>query len=300
MDKSRNTGVLLVAHGTVDQMDQMPAFLTEIRQGRPASERLIEEMTRRYEAIGGSPLLRITRAQASLLAEKLQMPVLFGMRFGTSKLSTALLGAAELKLERLVILPMAPFSVNLYANDANQAFTKLKAEGYPLGYELVPVGPWGTHEGLVRAQQQALLAAMGGQLSSEACIVVTAHSLPMRAIQAGDDYARKIEAFVAAFELVLGRKVVLAYQSQGQDSTEWLGPKLSDKLDELASRGAKKIVVLPIGFLCDHVETLYDLDHEARVHAENLGLSMLRVPALNDASSLIDVMANLVEQSLPS
>jgi len=205
-----------------------------------------------------------------------------------------------LKLERLVILPMAPFSVNLYANDANQAFAKLKAEGHPLGYELVPVGPWGTHEGLVRAQQQALLATMGGQLPSEACIVVTAHSLPMRAIQAGDDYARRIEAFVAAFEMVLGRKVVLAYQSQGQDSTEWLGPKLSDKLDELASRGAKKIVVLPIGFLCDHVETLYDLDHEARAHAETLGLSMLRVPALNEASSLIDVMANLVEQSLPS
>ncbi len=292
--------MLLVAHGTIEQLDQMPGFLTEIRQGRPAPEALIQEMTKRYEAIGGSPLLRITRSQASLLAERLQIPVLFGMRFGTSKLPKALLAAAELKLDRLVTLPMAPFSVNLYVNETRRALAQLQSEGHSVGYDVVAVAPWGTHEGLVRAQRNALLSALGGQIPSDTCIVVTAHSLPLRAIQSGDDYAEQVEAFVAALDTALGQKTVLAYQSQGQDSIGWLGPKLSDKIDELAARGVKQIAVVPIGFLCDHVETLYDLDHEARLHAEKLGVRMLRVPALNDAPSLIDVMANLVKESLAS
>lgn len=300
MHQFRNTGVILVAHGTVEQLDQMPAFLTEIRQGRPAPEALIQEMTKRYQAIGGSPLLRITRSQASLLAERLQMPVLFGMRFGTSKLSKALLAAAELKLERLVILPMAPFSVSLYVNDAKRALAQLQTEGHSITYDVASVRPWGTHEGLVRAQCEALRSAMGDAVSRDVCIVVTAHSLPLRAIQSGDDYARQIEAFVAAFDAAIGKKTVLSYQSQGKEPIGWLGPKLSDTLDDLASRGVKQIAILPIGFLCDHVETLYDLDHEARVHAEKLGIRMLRVPALNDAPALIDVMANLVEESLTS
>lgn len=298
MDPTRNTGVLLVAHGTVEQMEQMPAFLTEIRQGRPASPVLIQEMIRRYEAIGGSPLLRITRAQASLLAERLQLPVLFGMRFGSSKLSTALRAAAELKLRRLVVLPMAPFSVELYVNNTKSAFAKLESEGHRLGYDLVPVKPWGTHEGLVRAQRDALMSSIGGQLSQDIGIVVTAHSLPMRAIQSGDDYPEQVEAFVRAFDAAIGRKSVLAYQSQGQDSSQWLGPQLHEKLEELASRGVRQIALLPIGFLCDHVETLYDLDFEAHAQASRLGIRMQRVPALNDAPALIDVMAKLVEQSL--
>jgi len=296
MVETANTGVLLVAHGTIEQLDQMPAFLTEIRQGRPPPAAMVKEMTRRYEVIGGSPLLRITKAQASALATQLNMPVLYGMRFGSSKLKSALSGVSALKLRRLVVLPMAPFSTALYFDETKRAYSGLDSEGQ--GFELLPVRPWGDHAGLVRAQREALLAALNGQLDSEIRIVVTAHSLPMRAILSGDTYARQVEAFVSLFDAALERKTVLAYQSQGQDSNDWLGPNLGDRLRELAESGAKRLAVVPIGFLCDHVETLYDLDHEAQSQAERLGLTMTRVPALNDAPGLIDVMANLVEQSL--
>jgi len=292
------TGVLLVAHGTIDQLDQMPTFLTEIRQGRPPTESMVQEMTRRYEVIGGSPLLRTTRAQASALAAKLDLPVLYGMRFGSSKLSAALLGAASLKLRRLVILPMAPFSVRLYANDTIRTHSNLKLEGHALDFELTSVRPWGTHEALIRAQRDLVLANVGEIVPEDLCIVLTAHSLPMRAINAGDDYSQQIETFVRAFEVAIERKTVLAYQSQGYDSNDWLGPKLSDVLADLAGRGVTKVAILPIGFLCDHVETLYDLDHEARAQADSLGLKMIRVPALNDSPGLIDAMAQVVKESL--
>ena len=294
-----NAGVLLVAHGTIDQLDQMPEFLTEIRQGRPPTESMIQEMKRRYEVIGGSPLLRTTKAQASALAHILDIPVLYGMRFGSSKLSAALLGAAALKLQRVIVLPMAPFSVRLYSNDTNRIHSQLKSEGQALNLELTRVRPWGAHEGLIAAQRENLMSYFGGNIPEDLCIVVTAHSLPIRAIQSGDDYAQQIEAFVKAFERGIERSVVLAYQSQGQDSNEWLGPKLNDTLIELAKRGTKRVCIVPVGFLCDHVETLYDLDHEARAQAKALGLSMFRVPALNDAPALIDVMAQLVKESLP-
>lgn len=255
-------------------------------------------MTHRYEAIGGSPLMRITRLQASALAEALQMPVLIGMRFGVAPLPKALLGAASLNLKRLVILPMAPFSVQLYSRETAQAYSRLKSEGHSLNLELLHVTPWGSHGILIDAQRAAILSHFSGQVPERTRIVVTAHSLPLQAIELGDDYAEQVEASVLALESALGQSLTLAYQSQGQQPGGWLGPSLSDKLTELASAGVTNIAVAPIGFLCDHVETLYDLDLEAQAQSKRLGLKMTRVPALNAHPRLIDALAKLVEESI--
>ena len=298
MNASSNDGVLLVAHGTIGGLDELPSFLKDIRRGRPPSAEMLSEMTRRYQTIGGSPLMQITRAQANALADRLQMPVLIGMRFGTAPLSEALLGAAALSLRRLIVLPVAPYSVDLYAKETALAFTRLKAEGHSLGFELLKVAPWGSHPYLVQAQCQAILNHLGGSIPANARIVVTAHSLPLRAVELGDNYAEQVEASVRALEAALERTTILAYQSQGSGSDGWLGPKLADKLAELAKSGVTEIIIVPIGFLCDHVETLYDLDHEALAQANELGLKMSRVPALNVQPRLIDAMANLVEECL--
>ena len=298
MSASRNDGVLLVAHGTIDNLDELPSFLTDIRRGRPPSDAMVREMKRRYEVIGGSPLMRITRLQASALAESLQMPVLIGMRFGMAPLPKALLGAAALGLERLVILPVAPFSVQLYSKESLDVYSRLKSEGHSLNFDLLPVTPWGDYGALIDAQRAAIERHFDGHVPDGTHIVVTAHSLPLRAIELGDDYAEQVEASVRALELALGRPLVLAYQSQGQESAGWLGPSLSDKLTELAGAGVKDIAIVPIGFLCDHVETLFDLDHEAKAQSERLGLNMTRVPALNADPRLIDAMARLVKECL--
>ncbi len=99
MTALKNDGVLLVAHGTINNLEELPAFLTQIRRGRAPSNVMLEEMARRYEAIGGSPLMRITREQANSLADAIEMPVLIGMRFGIAPISEALLGAAALRLK---------------------------------------------------------------------------------------------------------------------------------------------------------------------------------------------------------
>jgi protoporphyrin/coproporphyrin ferrochelatase len=291
-----NDGVLLVGHGTVDNLEELPSFLTEIRRGRPPSEDLVREMRRRYEAIGGSPLMRITRSQASALSSVTQLPVLVGMRFGLAPLPAALLGAAALRLDRLIVLPVAPFSVELYSKETTLTYERLKSEGHSLNFELLTVMAWGCHPRLIEAQREMILSYLGAKNSDDLRIVVTAHSLPLRVIELGDDYARQVEAAAHALELALGRKTILAYQSQGQDAARWLGPTLGDRLAELANSGVKDVAVVPMGFLCDHVETLYDLDLEAQVRANQLGLNMTRVPALNAHPSLIDAMAKLVQE----
>lgn len=296
MKPEQNDGVLLVAHGTIDTLDKLPGFLTEIRHGRPPSADLVREMTRRYETIGGSPLMQITQAQANALADTLEMPVLFGMRFGIAPLSAALLGAAALRLRRLVVLPVAPFSVDLYATETALAYSRLKSEGHALGFELLRTAPWGMHPGLIQAHREAILAHLGEEMPPDTRIILTAHSLPLRVVEAGDRYAEQVEDSVRAIGVALGRTTLHAYQSQGQDSAPWLGPSLSDRLAELVPMGVKHVVVAPIGFLSEHVETLYDLDHEAKRVAQGLGLNMTRVSALNAHPSLIGVMKDLVEQ----
>jgi ferrochelatase len=116
MRSASTDGILLVAHGTVTRLSGLPGFLRQIRRGREPSPELITEMTRRYELIGGSPLLSITREQARALAARLQLPVLIGMRFGECPIAEALLEAESAGTRRLVVLPLAPYSVPLYVS----------------------------------------------------------------------------------------------------------------------------------------------------------------------------------------
>lgn len=298
MKLQKGDGVLLVAHGTVTDLCDLPAFLTEIRRGRPPTNEMVHEMTHRYQVIGGSPLIRITQEQSSALADALHMPVLFGMRFGDARLSDALLRAAALQLRRLVILPVAPYSVELYVSEVQRAYARLKSEGHSLGFELLPVTPWGSHEDLIEAHCQTILTHLGGQIPENTRIVLTAHSLPLRILDAGDTYAEQVVASARALEQALRRPIELAYQNQGEDQKEWLGPGLWEKLADVAAQGVEHVIIAPIGFLSEHVETLYDLDHEAHKQATALGLTLARVPALNSHPRLISVMADLVQESL--
>lgn len=289
-------GVLLVAHGTVTRTDDLPEFLKRIRRGRPASPELIAELRHRYELIGGSPLLAHTEAQAQALARALDLPVFIGMRLWDPGLPEALRHAHAAGVRRLVVLPLAPFSVPIYFDAAVKARAELEPELGALP-DLISVSPWGTAPGFVRAYAERIRTALAATPGAE--LVLTAHSLPLAVVRAGDPYHEQVQATARAVSAELGREHHFAYQSQGADGGEWLGPPLEVVLAELAARGVRSIVLAPIGFLSDHVETLYDLDVEATNQARELGVALHRVPALNDDPTFIAALADLVRATAP-
>ena len=250
-----DAGVLLVAHGTVENLDDLEAFVARIRHGRPPPPGLVAELRHRYEAIGGSsPLLQTTREQAQALAKRLEAPALVAMRLWEPGVDQALAGAAALGLRRLVVIALAPFSQHVYWDAAQKVAAAAKTS-----LQLVPSAPYAEEPDFVAAHVRAIQE----HASPNAAIVLSAHSLPEVAIQRGDPYARLVSASAAAVSAGLGRPVRLCYQSQGADGGAWLGPTVRETLSALAAEGQREVVWAPFGFLADHVESLYDLDIEA-------------------------------------
>lgn len=299
MSQANSAAILLVAHGTVADMADMPAFVARIRHGRPAPPGLVDELERRYRAIGGSPLLRVTEEQARALEAYSGLPVLLGMRLWEPSVEGALRQAAQLGIRRLVLVPLAPFSVAVYGAAAQRSLAELRPELGDAAPELVVCDAWGCEPAFIAAHA-ALLAAQLAIDSRDSAVVLTAHSLPRAAIRAGDSYQAEVEASAQAIAEVLGRRCELAYQSQGADGGDWLGPGLRETFERLARAGVRQITLSPFGFLADHVETLYDLDIEARAWAADLGLGFERVPALNSAQGLIAALSHVARRALRS
>jgi ferrochelatase len=297
MIDSPSTAILLVAHGTVSELADLPEFVARIRHGRPSPPGLVDELRRRYEAIGGSPLLRVTEEQARALEAHTGLPVLLGMRLWEPSVETAFVEAARREIKRLVLVPLAPFSVDVYGAAARRSLEAVRAELGARTPELVVCEPWGCEPAFIDAHCSALRAQLRID-SRDSAVLLTAHSLPRAAIRAGDRYQAEVEACVHAIAERLSRQCELSYQSQGADGGEWLGPDLRQTFERLAHNGVRQITLSPIGFLADHVETLYDLDIEARAWASALGLGFERVPALNTAPGLIDALAGVAERAL--
>lgn len=285
--KHRNWGVLLLAHGTVEELADLPDFLTRIRRGRPAPAELIDEMRRRYELIGGSRLLEISRRQAALLSGELGMPVAIAMRLSPPWVPDVAVELARAGAERLVLLPLAPFSVPVYAD---------AAEAELPGTRTLRVPPWGTQPGVVGAQVARIEPHL--ERRADEHVLLTAHSLPRHVIEQGDPYAQLFEQSARAIGTALACPYSACYQSQGALSGEWLGPGLAEELERLARAGTRRVVVAPVGFFAEHIETLYDLDIEAKAQAHALGLEFERVPALGEDAAFITALAELVRSTL--
>jgi protoporphyrin/coproporphyrin ferrochelatase len=171
----------------------------------------------------------------------------------------------------------------------------VRAELGPRTPELLSVGPWGENAEFVAAHAARIAAVLGELPGTKSELILTAHSLPMRAIRAGDAYATQVDACARALGAKLGRSFQLAYQSQGADGGEWLGPDLRSALQACRDAGKSEVVVAPFGFLADHIETLYDLDVEAKAWAAELGLRLQRIPALNSDERFIGALAQIAE-----
>lgn len=292
--------VLLAAHGTVDDLDDLAAFVQNVRRGRPAEAAVVAELRRRYEAIGGGSPLNGTNA---LLGRKLEQRL--GVRVATANrmwrpyVHEVLTDLAAQGTKRVALLPLAQYSTHVYERDARPSAERA-------GIDLACAPNWGRDPALSAAFARRIAAALVGvEDLARTTVVMTAHSLPKAVVERGDPYEREVreatQDIAAAVRGSIGRDVrcVVAYQSQGLGSgpqggsTDWLGPTVRAVLDESKARGDRHVVFAPVGFLADNVEVLYDLDIEARAMAAERGLLYARAASLNADDDLVAILAEL-------
>lgn len=301
--------VLLVAHGTVDSLDELPEFLTKIRRGHAPPPALLAEVRRRYEAIGGrSPLNDVTREVARRLEARLGVPVRVAMRLSRPEPRDALAALAAEGVERVAVVPLAQHSAHVYGAAVEQAARALEAEGGP-AVAVTAAPNWGRAPELIDAFASEAVEALRDVPEAErarAALLMTAHSLPMSVIEAGDPYEREVRASAEEVAATVRARApwwtgepFVAFQSQGMGGAgAWLGPDLVTIFGALAAGGAKQVVVAPIGFLADHIEILYDLDIEARAWASEAGLMIHRARSLNASDGLVGALASVASSTL--
>jgi ferrochelatase len=294
------TSVLLTCHGTIEKTADIPAFLANIRHGRPTPASIVEEVTRRFEHIGGSPLMRITAEQARALEARLGVPVRFAGRLWAPYPAAVIDALVNEGTTTLISLPLAPQSVDIYHASVREA-----AAAHPsLSLRFAPA--WGMEPALIDAFVESIdeaLSRFPEDRRAGVPVLLTAHSLPQRIIDAGDAYERQFRAMadeVAARLSARGNPVLVAFQSQGMDGGVWLGPDLPTTFAKLAAAGHREIVIAPIGFVAEHTETLYDLDVEAPKLAASAGISRVeRAGAMNARPRFIDALESVVRRLMP-
>jgi protoporphyrin/coproporphyrin ferrochelatase len=284
-------GVLLMAHGTPSSLDQMAEYLTLVRGGRPPSAELVEEMRHNYATIGGrSPLTDITLAQAAALQARLGFEYLVttGMRNWHPFIAEAVATLEAAGARQIVGIPLAPQFSTLSVQKYIDAATRVMPEGVTFSC----VRSYHVNPRLVDAFAARLREAAP---TADERIVFTAHSLPVRVIEAGDPYAEQVAATAAAVAAAAGiPDYDRAYQSAGRTPEPWLGPDLSDYVRDRAAEGTRAFLVAPIGFVCDHTEVLFDIDVQAAQTASACGVHLRRTASLNTSPLFIEALADLV------
>jgi ferrochelatase len=291
-----------MAYGGPESLEEIPGYLADIRAGRTTPRAVVEEVTESYRAIGGrSPLLQISRRQAEALQERLGdgFRCYLGMRHWSPWIEDVVGEMLRDGITHAVSLVLAPhFSAMSVARYQQRVADGLALHQGRLELEHVP----GYHDapGLV----EAFAARVGEGLArwpeverGRVHVVFSAHSLPERVLASGDPYdaqCRETARLVAERAEVPEERWSWSYQSAGRTPERWAGPDLGEHLEELAGRGVRDVVVVPVGFVSDHVELLYDVDVRARGVAERLGMRLERPPALNDHPVFVEALAELV------
>ncbi|MBS1854820.1 MAG: ferrochelatase [Acidobacteria bacterium] len=277
-------GVLLLAHGAPERLEDVAEYLSYVRGGQPVSPRVLEEVRSRYEAIGGSsPLTKWTRAQAGAVQATLGIPVFFGMRNWHPFVKESMEQARAAGIQRMGCVCLAPqyaeMSIGLYMKHAQAAAGEI---------ELVWAHSY--HE------EPALLAAFAERLGGAAGrVLFTAHSLP----EPNQRYEQEARATAAGVARAAGiGEWDFAFQSQGMSGGKWLGPTVESCLDRYAAEGVREITLQPIGFVCDHVEILYDVDIHFRDYAAQRGIALHRPESLNGSPKFTAALAEVARKCL--
>lgn len=292
--------VLLLAHGTPEKVEDIPAYLRNVTSGRPLPEEVVKEIQHRYSLIGQSPLTCWTYDQAEKVSKELGMPAYVGMRNWKPYISDTVKQMVADGVTETVAICLAPHnsrtSVGLYRRAIIGETGKA-----PLTVDFVE--SWHDYPLLIEAFAERLRegyrkanAEFGGALP----VIFTAHSVPTRTIEAGDPYesqTRHTAELVAERVPDVGKGTWrFAFQSQGMSGGAWLGPTVEETILKLKEEGHSGVFIQPIGFVCDHVEVLYDIDIMFRKFAEDHGMKLWRAESLNGSPTFARAVADLARQ----
>lgn len=295
---SGQTTVFLAGFGGPENIDQVPDFVESVL-GRKPPDHVIPEVINRYQTIGGgSPLPGTTRRQAALLEKELgerghRAKVLVGMLHAHPTIPATADEIASAGVDDVIVVSLAPYRCEV-STDAYEAAVADALGGRVASVRFAP--DWNLTPRYVDALAD-MLGAKLGEAPSGSPVIFAAHSLPQRMIDQGDPYAAQLQDTASAVASELGlEQWQLAYQSVSAAAREpWLGPSVEEAMDRFVGAGARSVVVDPIGFIADHVETLYDNDVEHRAHAEAIGIDFHRCRCLNEHPGLIAALADVVE-----
>lgn len=310
-EPTEHIGVILMAYGGPDKLEDVPDYLLDVRSGRAMSQELVDEFVERYREIGGrSPILELTRAQAKGVEKALNnrkakeagvtYTTYVGMRHWDPYIRDVVPQIVADGVDKLVGVVMAPhyskMSVGKYMEQLREGLEKAGSE-IPV-YE---VHSWKDQPMFISGVSSRIRDALRkypSEIRKDVPIVFTAHSLPTRILEWGDEYPDELRVSVEMVaDRVRQRHWRFAYQSQGASAEPWLGPSVEETLEDLAAEGFKHVLMAPIGFVCDHVEILYDVDIEHKAHAEKLGMELSRIKSLNDGPMLCRAVAEAVRKA---
>jgi protoporphyrin/coproporphyrin ferrochelatase len=287
--------VVLMAYGSPDRVEDVPAYYADIRGGRPIAPENLADLVDRYRRLGiesSNPLNEITEATRAALEKELAMPVFTGMRHWTPRISAAVERALAGGATTIVGLVLAPH----YSSMSIERYRGLLTEAVGGRAAICFVERWGAEPGFVALLVDRIRDRLPGEATH---VVFTAHSLPTRILDAADPYPEELleTSRLVADAAGLGDRWSFSYQSASPTGEPWLGPDILEHLEELAGRGVADVLLCPVGFVSDHLEIRWDLDTEARAKAEELGLCLGRIELPNDDPRLVRVLAGLVQRA---
>jgi ferrochelatase len=299
--------VLLISFGGPQGLDDIRPFLANVLRGRRIPPARIEEVAHHYELFGGiSPITDLTLRQAAGLGQRLErdgppLPVYVGMRNWHPLLADTLRDMAAAGVRRAVGFILAAHrsysSCEQYRRNVAAARREIRAEGGP-DVEVTYVGDWHTHDGFISAcaaQAEMAREALPEALRDGARLVFTAHSIPLSMADESPYHAQLLEsARLVAARLDVSEWALVFQSRSGRPQDPWLEPDICDYLRAERPNGLESVVLCPLGFVADHVEVLYDLDHEAAEVCGELGITMRRAAAVNDNPHFLDLMADMV------
>jgi ferrochelatase len=307
----RTIGVMVMAYGGPRSLDEVGPYLADIRGGRPTSEELLHEITDRYRQIGGrSPILELTTAQAQGIeralndgeaaSDGIRYRVYVGMRHWHPYIDEVTGEMLADGVDEVVGIVMAPhfsrMSIGAYMGKLDKALSDRGAN-----LPVHKVESWKDEPGFIEATAERVRQALQkfpDDIRADVPILFTAHSLPARILESNDPYPEELQESVRlVVEKLQPNDHRWAFQSQGATAEPWLGPTVEDTLQQLADEGLKHVLMVPIGFVCDHVEVLFDVDIEHRHQAEELGIRLERIEMLNDDPGLVNAVAAAVRRA---
>ncbi len=298
-------GVLVMAYGGPNSLDEIPGYLADIRSGRSTPTRLLEEIRNNYQQIGGkSPLLEISRRQLAAISaffEPSKYKFYLGMRHWSPWIEETIRDMLGDGIRQAVSLVLAPHYSKLSVAKY-QAKIEAGLQMYRGQIEFAHITNYHAEPGLITALANRVTEGLSRWPQDEResiHVVFSAHSLPARILEAGDPYdeqQRETARLVAEKAGLEADRWSWSYQSAGRSPEPWLGPQLQEHLLKLAKKGIRNVIIVPVGFVSDHVEILYDIDIQAHEVAREVGLRLERPPALNEDPIFVEMLAQIIYQ----